>query len=108
MEHAADIAHIQALTALAVGIIFGLGALGTAIGFGLLGGKFLEGAAGQPELSATLQVKMFIVAGLLDAVAMIGIGFALFFTFANPFVTSFLATVAGKERARPPAKTRQE
>ena len=34
-----------------------------------------------------LQVKMFIVAGLLDAVAMIGIGFALFFTFANPFVS---------------------
>ena len=29
---------------------------------------------------------MFIVAGLLDAVAMIGIGFALFFTFANPFL----------------------
>ena len=32
-----------------------------------------------------LQVKMFIVAALVDAVAMIGIGFALFFTFANPF-----------------------
>ena len=31
---------------------------------------------------------MFIVAGLLDAVAMIGIGFALFFTFANPFVSA--------------------
>ena len=63
-----------------------MGALGTAIGFGLLGGKFLEGAARQPELAPTLQVKMFIVAGLLDAVAMIGIGFALFFTFANPFL----------------------
>jgi F-type H+-transporting ATPase subunit c len=94
MEHVAEIAHIQGLTALAVGIIFGLGALGTAIGFGLLGGKFLEGAARQPELTPALQVKMFIVAGLLDAVAMIGIGFALFFTFANPFVTSFLATIA--------------
>jgi F-type H+-transporting ATPase subunit c len=86
MEHAADIAHIQALTALAVGIIFGLGALGTAIGFGLLGGKFLEGAARQPELTPALQVKMFIVAGLLDAVAVVGIGFALFFTFQNPFL----------------------
>jgi F-type H+-transporting ATPase subunit c len=30
---------------------------------------------------------MFIVAALVDAVAMIGIGFALFFTFANPFLT---------------------
>jgi F-type H+-transporting ATPase subunit c len=86
-----NIAHIQAMTVLAVGIIFGMGALGTAIGFGLLGGKFLEGAARQPELTPALQVKMFIVAGLLDAVAMIGIGFALFFTFANPFLTAIQA-----------------
>ena len=94
MEHIAEYAHIQGLTALAVGIIFGMGALGTAIGFGLLGGKFLEGAARQPELTPALQVKMFIVAGLLDAVAMIGIGFALFFTFANPFLAAI--TTAAK------------
>ena len=83
-----DLSHIYGMTVLAVGIIFGMGALGTAIGFGILGGRFLEGAARQPELTPTLQVKMFIVAGLLDAVTMIGIGFALFFTFANPFVTA--------------------
>jgi F-type H+-transporting ATPase subunit c len=47
----------------------------------------LEGAARQPELTPMLQVKMFIVAALVDAVAMIGIGFALFFTFANPFTS---------------------
>ena len=46
-----------------------------------------EGAARQPELTPMLQVKMFIVAALVDAVAMIGIGFALFFTFANPFTS---------------------
>ncbi|EXI82888.1 MAG: F0F1 ATP synthase subunit C [Candidatus Accumulibacter appositus] len=34
----------------------------------------------------TLQVKMFIVAGLLDAVTMIGVGIALFMLFANPFI----------------------
>jgi F-type H+-transporting ATPase subunit c len=81
-----EIATIQGFTAIAVGLILGLGALGTAIGFGLLGGKFLEGAARQPELVPMLQVKMFIVAGLLDAVTMIGVGLALFFTFANPFL----------------------
>ena len=86
MELANLIAHVQGMTAIAVGMIFGLGALGTAVGFGILGGRFLEGSARQPELSAMLQVKLFIVAALLDAVAMIGIGFALFFTFANPFV----------------------
>ena len=80
------VADVQSMTVLAVAIILGLGAFGTAIGFGLLGGKFLEGAARQPELTAQLQVKMFIVAGLLDAVTMIGVGLALFFTFANPFL----------------------
>ena len=88
MEHLAQVAQIQSMTVLAVGIIFGMGALGTAIGFGVLGGRFLEGVARQPELAPVLLVRMFIVAGLLDAVAMIGIGFALFFTFANPFVTA--------------------
>ena len=73
-------------TAIAVAILIGLGALGTAIGFGLLGGKFLEGAARQPELVPMLQIKMFIVAGLLDAVTMIGVGIALFLLFANPFI----------------------
>jgi F-type H+-transporting ATPase subunit c len=80
------IAHVQGMTVIAVALLIGLGALGTAIGFGLLGGKFLEGAARQPEMVPMLQVKMFIVAGLVDAIAMIGVGIALFFTFANPFL----------------------
>jgi len=80
-----NLAQVNGMTAVAVAILIGMGALGTAIGFGLLGGKFLEGAARQPELVPMLQVKMFIVAGLLDAVTMIGVGIALFFTFANPF-----------------------
>ena len=88
MEHIALVAQIQGMTVLAVGLIFGLGALGTAIGFGILGGRFLEGVARQPELAPALLVRMFIVAGLLDAVAMIGIGFALYFTFANPFLSA--------------------
>lgn len=86
MEIASLVANVQGFTAIAVALILGLGAAGTAIGFGLLGGRFLEGAARQPEMIPTLQVKMFIVAGLLDAVTMIGVGLALFFTFANPFV----------------------
>lgn len=91
MENVASIAQIQGMTAVAVAILIGMGALGTAIGFGLLGGKFLEGAARQPELVPMLQIKMFIVAGLVDAVAMIGVGIALFFTFANPFLTAIQA-----------------
>ncbi len=94
MEIASLIAEVQGLTAIAVGLILGLGGVGTAIGFGLLGGKFIEGAARQPELVPMLQVKFFIIAGLLDAVTMIGVGMALFFTFANPFLTA-VQDVAG-------------
>ena len=85
------IAQIQASTGIGIGLIIGLGALGACIGVGIMCSRFLEGAARQPELTPALQVKMFIVAGLLDAVAMIGIGFALFFTFANPFVSALQA-----------------
>lgn len=92
MESSIQIAQIvgtlQGMTMLAVSILIGAGAAGTAIGFGLLGGKFLEGSARQPEMIPQLQVKLFIVAGLLDAISMIGIGIALFFTFANPFMKS--------------------
>ena len=88
MQAAELIAQVQSMTVLAVALLIGLGALGTAIGFGLLGGKFLEGSARQPEMVPMLQVKMFIVAGLLDAVTMIGVGIALFFTFANPFLSN--------------------
>ncbi len=88
MEMASLVAQVQSMTVVAVALLIGLGALGTAIGFGLLGGKFLEGAARQPEMVPMLQVKMFIVAGLLDAITMIGVGIALFFTFANPFLSA--------------------
>ena len=67
---------------IAVVLLIGFGALGTAIGFGNLGGKFLESAARQPELAPQLQVKMFIVAGLIDAIAMIGVGIGLYMLFA--------------------------
>ena len=80
------VAEVQSMTALAVGLIFAFAALGTGIGFGLLGGKFLEGAARQPEMTAMLQVRMFIVAGLLDALAIIGVAFAALLMFANPLL----------------------
>ncbi len=77
---------ILAYTSLGVLIVLGMGAFGTAIGFGVLGGKFLEGSARQPELAPMLQGKMFLVAGLIDAVSMIGIGIGMWFTLANPFL----------------------
>jgi F-type H+-transporting ATPase subunit c len=46
-----------------------------------MGGKFLEACARQPDLAPSLQVKMFILAGLIDAVAMIGVGIAMVLLF---------------------------
>ena len=77
---------LLAMTALGVLLLLGMGALGTAIGFGILGGKFLEGAARQPEQAPALQVKMFIVAALIDSVTMIGLGIGMWFALASPFI----------------------
>lgn len=77
---------ILANTALAIGIIFAAAALATGIGFGLLGGKFLEGIARQPEVAGVLTTRMFIIAGLLDAVSIIGVAAAFLMMFANPLL----------------------
>ena len=71
----------QALVYIAAALLFGLGALGTAIGFGALGGKLLESSARQPEQGPALQGKMFLMAGLLDAVPMIGVGIGMYLIF---------------------------
>lgn len=66
----------------AAGIMMGLAAIGGAVGIGLLGGKFLEGAARQPELMPMLRTQFFIVMGLVDAIPMICVGIALYIIFA--------------------------
>jgi len=74
-------------TQIAAALLIGMGALGTAIGFGILGGRFLEGAARQPEMIPQLQVKMFIVAGLLDAFTAIATAIAVLLLYANPLLS---------------------
>ena len=75
--------EIQGLVALACGIIIGLGAVGASIGIALMGGKYLESSARQPELMGKLQISMFILAGLIDAAFLIGAAIALYFAIAN-------------------------
>ena len=72
----------QALLVIASAIMMGLGAVGAAIGIGVLGGRFLEGAARQPELIPMLRTQFFIVMGLTDAVPMIAVGIAMYVMFA--------------------------
>ncbi|MDX2349953.1 MAG: F0F1 ATP synthase subunit C [Porticoccus sp.] len=70
------------LVMIAAAIMVGFGALGAAVGMGLLGGKLLEGTARQPELGPMLQGKMFLLAGLIDAIPMIGVGIGMYLIFA--------------------------
>jgi F-type H+-transporting ATPase subunit c len=66
---------------LAAALVAGMAAIGAGIGFGLMGGRFLESVARQPELGPMLQTRMFIIAGLLDAVPIIGIAIAFLLIF---------------------------
>ena len=67
---------------LAAGLMMGLAAIGGAIGIGILGGKFIEGAARQPDLLPLLRTQFFIVMGLVDAIPMIGVGLGMYVMFA--------------------------
>ena len=89
------IAMVQAYTAIAAGLMIGLGALGACIGIGIMGSKFLESAARQPELVPMLQARMFLLAGLIDAAFIIALAIALFFGFANPLLSAVQAAAGG-------------
>jgi F-type H+-transporting ATPase subunit c len=80
------VAQIQAFTGIGIGLIIGLGALGACVGVGIMCSRFLEGAARQPEMIPTLQAKVFLLLGLIDASFIIGVGLAMWFAVANPLV----------------------
>lgn len=88
------IAQVQAYTAIAIGIIVGLGALAAALGIGIMGSKFLESAARQPELVPMLQGRMFLLAGLIDAAFLIGVALAMYFAVANPLLSNVMKAAA--------------
>lgn len=85
------IAMIQANMAIGVGLMIGFGAIGACIGIGIMGSKFLESAARQPELMPMLQARMFLLVGLIDAAFLIAVAIAMYFAIANPL----LAAVSG-------------
>ncbi len=72
----------SALLYIAAALMMGLGALGADVGIGVLGGRFLEGAARQPELIPLLRIQFFIMMGLVDAIPMIAVGLAMYVMFA--------------------------
>jgi F-type H+-transporting ATPase subunit c len=86
--------EVVSFTALAVGLMIGLGAVGACIGIGIMGSKYLESAARQPELMGELQVKMLILAGLIDAAFIISAALGLWFATASPFLGQIAKALA--------------
>ena len=90
MEKLQLLAMVQAYTGIGVGLMIGLGAAGACIGVGIMCSRFLEAAARQPELTNSLQGKVFLLLGLIDASFIIGLGIAMLFAFGNPLIPAGL------------------
>ncbi len=88
-------ATVYGSTAIAVGIILAAAGLGSALGWGLICSKFLEGIARQPEMRPQLMGQMLFTGGLMEAFPMIVLGMAMWFVFANPFAAAVQASVGG-------------
>ncbi len=89
------VSTVYAFTALGVGVILAAAGLGSALGWGLICAKYMEGIARQPEMLPALRVQMFITAGLMESFPFIVLAFAMYFTFANPFIGGALDAVKG-------------
>ena len=68
-------------------IALGLAAVGAGIGDGLVTSRTVEGVARQPEARGNLLTLMFISVGLIEALPIIVLVFAIILIFANPSKT---------------------
>lgn len=89
------IALIYSYTAMGVGIILAAAGLGSALGWGLICSRYLEGIARQPELRPQLLGQMLFTGGLMEAFPMIVLGISMWFIFANPFMGAARAAAGG-------------
>ncbi len=91
----AEVALIYSYTALGVGIILAAAGLGSALGWGLICSKFMEGIARQPEMRPQLTGQMLFTGGLMEAFPMIVLGISMWFIFANPFIGAARVALGG-------------
>lgn len=89
------IAMIYSYTAVGVGLILAAAGLGSALGWGMICSKFIEGIARQPEMRAQLTGQMLFTGGLMEAFPMIVLGISMWFIFANPFVGAARSALGG-------------
>ncbi|HEC05136.1 MAG TPA: F0F1 ATP synthase subunit C [Thiothrix sp.] len=92
---ASMVSEIMSSTAIGVGIILAAAGLGSALGWGMICSKFIEGIARQPEMRAQLTGQMLFTGGLMEAFPMIVLGISMWFIFANPFIGAAKAAMGG-------------
>jgi len=89
------LASVYSSTAIGVGIILAAAGLGSALGWGMICSKYIEGIARQPEMRPQLMGQMLFTGGLMEAFPMIILGMAMWFVFANPFAGAVQSAVGG-------------
>jgi F-type H+-transporting ATPase subunit c len=75
MNHAIAIAGAL----IAAGVALGGGAIGAAVGDGLAGNATIAGVSRQPEAQGRLQVIMFLIIGLVEAMYFINLVIGFYF-----------------------------
>ena len=88
------LATVYANTAIGVAIVLAAAGLGSALGWGMICSRYLEGIARQPELKSQLAGQMLFTGGLMEAFPMIVLGVAMWFVLANPFIDALKAAAA--------------
>ena len=89
------VALLYSYTAIGVGIILAAAGFGSAVGWGLICSKYIEGIARQPEMRPQLLGQMLFTGGLMEAFPFIVLGISMWFIFANPFLGAAQAAVGG-------------
>jgi F-type H+-transporting ATPase subunit c len=62
----------EGMSALAHGLVYGLGAIGPGVGIGLVFSSAIQAIARQPEMAGETRTTMFIGFALIEALALIG------------------------------------
>ena len=73
---------MEGMELIAGALMVGFGAIGGAIGVGIVGSKYMEGIARQPELQSYLLGQFFFMMAVVDALPIISLGLGLLQLFA--------------------------
>ena len=73
---------MEGIEIVAGALMVGFGAIGGAIGVGIVGSKYMEGIARQPKLQGYLLGQFFFMMAVVDALPIISLGLGLLQIFA--------------------------